>query len=72
MERRYCEVCGREAIGLQIMGCCHSFVCEEHAEPMLRELKPGELKEWGVCCFQRFAETSSDEREPGKDTGEKP
>ena len=39
---------------MQIMGCCTAFVCEEHAGPMLRELKPGELKEWGICCFQRF------------------
>ena len=72
MERQVCSVCGKAAIGLQIMGCCHSVVCEEHAEPMLRQLKPGELKEWGVCCFLRFAETSPDERGPGKDKGEEP
>jgi hypothetical protein len=52
--RRTCEVCGREAIGLQIMGCCTSVVCEEHAEPMLRGFQPGEIREWGICCFQRF------------------
>jgi hypothetical protein len=28
--RRTCDVCGREAIGLQIMGCCTAIVCEEH------------------------------------------
>ena len=52
--RRVCDVCGKEAIGMQIMGCCTSVVCEEHAEPMLRGLKPGELKEWGICCYLRF------------------
>ena len=41
---------------MQIMGCCTSFVCEEHAEPMLRELKAGEIKEWGICCFHRFGD----------------
>jgi hypothetical protein len=25
-------------------------------EPMLRELKPGEIREWGICCFQRFCD----------------
>jgi hypothetical protein len=52
--RRTCTVCGKEAIGMQILECCTSLVCEEHADPMLRDLKPGELKEWGVCCFLRF------------------
>jgi hypothetical protein len=54
--RYSCSVCGKEAIGMQIMGCCTAFVCEEHAEPMLRGLKPGEIKEWGICCFQRFGD----------------
>jgi hypothetical protein len=53
-----CDVCGREAIGFQIMGCCTAVVCEEHAEPMLRGLKPGEIREWGICCFQRFGKES--------------
>jgi hypothetical protein len=49
-----CDVCGKRAIGIQILGCCCSTVCEEHAEQQLRELKPGEKKEWGVCYFVRF------------------
>ena len=62
--RRTCSVCGKEAIGLQIMGCCTALVCGEHAEPMLRELKPGEIREWGICCFQRFGEDTEDPRGP--------
>ena len=31
-----------------------------HAEPMLRDLKPGEIKEWGICCFQRFGDETAD------------
>jgi hypothetical protein len=54
--RYSCSVCGKEAIGMQIMECCTTFVCEEHAEQMLRDLKPGEIKEWGVCCFKRFGD----------------
>lgn len=63
---RVCDVCGKEAIGMQIMGCCTSTVCEEHAEPMLRGLKPGELKEWGICCFLRFGETTVKNRLDGQ------
>ena len=55
-----CDVCGKEAIGMQIMGCCTSVVCEEHADAMLRGLKPGEIKEWGICCFQRFGKSSKE------------
>ncbi|MDD1709409.1 MAG: hypothetical protein LUQ37_00700 [Methanoregulaceae archaeon] len=53
-EERICDVCGKEAIGMQILGCCGSTVCEEHAEQQLRALNPGEKKEWGVCYFYRF------------------
>jgi hypothetical protein len=59
--RETCSVCGKEAIGMQIMGCCTSVVCEEHADPMLRILKPGELKEWGICCFLRFGDEGTRE-----------
>lgn len=52
--KRTCDVCGEEAVGMQILGCCCSTVCEEHAEYHLREMKPGEKKEWGVCYFYRF------------------
>ncbi len=57
-EHPVCEVCGKRAIGIQSLGCCASTVCEEHAETMLREAKPGETIAWGVCAFQRFAEHS--------------
>ncbi len=52
--KKTCDVCGKEAIGMQIMGCCSSILCEEHADVHLKELKPGEKKEWGVCYFYRF------------------
>jgi len=49
-----CDVCGRDAIGVQILGCCGSTVCEEHADAQLKSLKPGEKKEWGACFFYRY------------------
>ena len=52
--KKTCDICGKEAIGMQIMGCCSSTLCEEHADAHLKELKPGEKKEWGVCYFYRF------------------
>ena len=54
--KKNCDICGREAIGMQILACCCSTVCSEHAEPMLRELAPGEKKEWGVCYYWRFGD----------------
>lgn len=59
--RPVCEVCGKEAIGIQSLGCCASTVCEEHAEPQLRDARPGETIAWGVCAFKRF------EADPGED-----
>ncbi len=49
-----CDVCGRVAIGIQVMGCCASKVCEDHADPHLKALKPGEKLEWGACFFSRY------------------
>jgi hypothetical protein len=49
-----CDVCGKEAIGIQCLGCCAATVCREHAESQLREMNPGEKKEWGACYFYRF------------------
>lgn len=54
--KRTCDVCGKDAIGMQTLGCCSSTVCEEHAESQLREMRPGEKKEWGICYFVRFGE----------------
>ena len=53
-ERVVCEICGREAIGFQSLGCCAATVCEEHAEPALREAKPGETIVGDACVFRRF------------------
>jgi len=55
-ERPVCEVCGKEAIGVQSLGCCASTVCAEHAEPALRDAKPGETVTWDFCAFHRFEE----------------
>ncbi len=56
-----CAICGKPAIGLQFYGCCCTPVCEDHAETALRELKPGEKKEWGVCYFWRFRQPGIEE-----------
>lgn len=54
--RPVCEVCGKGAIGVQSLGCCASVVCAEHAEPALRDAKPGETVIGECCTFQRFNE----------------
>ncbi len=51
-----CDICGKEAIGIQCLGCCGTTVCGDHALPILRDLKPGEKKDWGACYFYRFEE----------------
>ncbi len=55
--KKTCDVCGKEAIGIQVLGCCASTVCSEHAEQMLRELNPGEKKTWGACYFERYEDS---------------
>ncbi len=52
--KKTCDVCGKPAIGIQMLGCCSASVCEEHAESFMKELKPGEQKSWGTCFFYRF------------------
>lgn len=54
-ERPKCEYCGREAIGIQSLGCCVASVCHEHADNLLLALKPGEKQSYGECYFERFA-----------------
>jgi hypothetical protein len=54
--RPVCEVCGKEAIGVQSLGCCAAIVCAEHAEPALRDAKPGEMVISECCVFRRFDE----------------
>jgi hypothetical protein len=55
--KKTCDVCGKEAIGIQVLGCCASTVCSEHAEKMLKDLNPGEKKPWGACYFERYEES---------------
>lgn len=57
--RPVCEVCGKEAIGMQSLGCCAATVCLEHAEPALRQAKPGEMVVTECCVFHRFADPST-------------
>jgi hypothetical protein len=56
MGQEVCSICGRTAIGCQVMGCCATNVCEVHAYPELLSMKPGETKNWGGCYFVRFGE----------------
>lgn len=46
-EKRKCERCGKDAIGIQSFGYCVSCVCEDHADSLLLALKPGEKQEIG-------------------------
>ncbi|PWR74388.1 hypothetical protein [Methanospirillum lacunae] len=55
-ENTFCQVCGKPAIGMQILGCCQSVVCSNHAEKTLISMMPGEKQEWGSCYFWRFKE----------------
>jgi hypothetical protein len=53
-EQKKCEYCDNDAIGFQGFGCCAAFVCADHAESSLLELKPGQRKISGECVFERF------------------
>jgi hypothetical protein len=52
--KKRCDVCGEEAIGMQMLGCCGYAVCEKHADMLLKALSPGEKKEWGACFYWRY------------------
>jgi len=52
-----CEYCDKEAIGYQGFGCCSAYVCADHADKFVHDLKPGERKISGECVFERFAES---------------
>lgn len=54
-QRVKCEYCGRDAIGFQGFGCGAAFVCADHAEPALLELRPGQRKISGDCVYERYA-----------------
>jgi len=53
-EKRKCEYCEKDAIGYQGFGCCSAYVCLDHAENFVRDLKPGEKLVSGECYFERF------------------
>jgi hypothetical protein len=50
-----CEYCGKEAIGYQGFGCCPAYVCADHADRFVLDLKPGERKISGECYFERYS-----------------
>ncbi|RQD79397.1 MAG: hypothetical protein D5R99_08405 [Methanocalculus sp. MSAO_Arc1] len=56
MTQKKCSICGEDAIGAQVYGCCGSYVCLEHADSNLRKLAPGEKLELGACYYLRFSE----------------
>lgn len=49
-----CQVCGKTAVGIEILGCCKQVVCEEHASPFLKKLKPGERLQVEACYYFRY------------------
>jgi len=49
-----CQICGKPAIGLEILGCCKAVVCEEHASIFLLNLRTGERLEAGACYYVRY------------------
>lgn len=49
-----CQVCGKPAIGMEILGCCKCVVCEEHASMHLRNLSPGEKLISDACYYVRY------------------
>lgn len=53
-KRPTCEHCSKPAIGIQSLGCCVSYVCEDHADGLLLALKPGEKKAYEECYLERF------------------
>ncbi len=53
-EKMKCEYCNKDAIGYQGYGCCSAYVCADHADRFVLELKPGERKISGECYFERF------------------
>jgi len=55
-KRPGCEYCSKPAIGIQSLGCCVSYVCEDHADALLLALKPGEKKAYEECYLERFAD----------------
>ena len=56
-EKMKCEYCEKDAIGYQGYGCCSAYVCLDHADKFVLDLKPGEKLVSGECYFERFSTT---------------
>jgi hypothetical protein len=56
-EKITCEYCKKDAIGYQAFGCCFAYVCLDHADNFVRDLKPGQKLASGECYFERFNTT---------------
>jgi hypothetical protein len=54
VEKKKCEYCEKDAIGYQGYGCCAAYVCLDHADRLVLDLKPGEKLASGECYFERF------------------
>jgi hypothetical protein len=53
--REKCVYCDKEAIGYQGFGCGAAYVCADHADKVVLDLRPGERKISGDCIFLRFS-----------------
>jgi hypothetical protein len=49
-----CEFCQKDAIGFQSFESSFAYVCQDHADPLLLALKPGEKKGYGGCYLERY------------------
>jgi hypothetical protein len=54
-EKTTCEYCEKDAIGFQSLEGSFACVCQDHADPLLLALKPGERKVYGVCILERYS-----------------
>ncbi|NLV26371.1 MAG: hypothetical protein GXY48_04285 [Methanomicrobiales archaeon] len=51
---KFCQICGKPAIGIEILGCCKQVVCEDHASSFLKNLSPGEHLNAEACYYVRY------------------
>lgn len=56
-EKIKCELCDKDAIGIQSLGTCVSYLCEDHADSSLLALRPGEKRAYDYCYLERFSPT---------------
>ena len=52
-EKQECEYCGKEAIGVQGLGCSVAYVCQDHVDILLLVFKPGK-QVYGEYYFELF------------------